>query len=97
MAKSQDKDLPEKEPEKGKYRKRKGHKALVGRVKKVVRKSRRKLGEEKFEKELQRTIVFLERMQRTLAASREADAAAKSKPAAKSAAPKSQTGNGDSD
>ena len=30
--------------------------ALVGRIRKVVKKSRRKLGEEKFEKELQRTI-----------------------------------------
>jgi hypothetical protein len=34
-------------------------KALVGRVRKVVKKSRRKLGEDKFEKELQRTINFL--------------------------------------
>ena len=33
--------------------------ALVGRVRKVIKKSRRKLGEEKFEKELQRTINFL--------------------------------------
>lgn len=33
--------------------------ALVGRIRKVVKKSRRKLGEEKFEKELQRTINFL--------------------------------------
>lgn len=41
-------------------------KALVGRVKKVVKKSRRKMGEEKFEKELQRTIAFLEAMQQKL-------------------------------
>src|SRR5262245_62580919 len=37
----------------------KGKNNLVGRVKKVIKKSRRKLGEEKFEKELQRTIEFL--------------------------------------
>lgn len=37
----------------------KDKKALVGQVRKVVKKSRRKLGEEKFEKELQRTISFL--------------------------------------
>ncbi|MFN0111228.1 MAG: hypothetical protein ACKVZH_20385 [Blastocatellia bacterium] len=37
--------------------------ALVGRVKKVVKKSRRKLGDEKFEKQLQRTIAFLEGLQ----------------------------------
>jgi hypothetical protein len=36
---------------------------LVGRVKKVVKKSRRKLSEEKFEKQLQRTIAFLEELQ----------------------------------
>lgn len=39
---------------------------MVGRVKKVVKKSRRKMGEEKFEKELQRTIAFLEAMQHKL-------------------------------
>ncbi len=39
---------------------------LVGRVKKVIKKSRRKLSEEKFEKELQRTIEFLEQMQAKL-------------------------------
>jgi hypothetical protein len=36
---------------------------LVGRVKKVVKKSRRKLSEEKFERQLQRTIAFLEALQ----------------------------------
>jgi hypothetical protein len=46
--------------------KNKDEKALVGRVKKAVKKSRRKLGEEKFEKELQRTIVFLSELQRRL-------------------------------
>jgi hypothetical protein len=39
---------------------------LVGRVKKVVKKSRRKLSEEKFEKQLQRTITFLEELQTKL-------------------------------
>ncbi len=39
---------------------------LVGRVKKVVKKSRRKLSEEKFEKQLQRTIIFLEELQTKL-------------------------------
>ncbi|MGE0885764.1 MAG: DinB family protein [Blastocatellales bacterium] len=48
---------------KDKMIKDKNGKALVGRVKKVVKKSRRKLGEEKFEKELQRTITFLEELQ----------------------------------
>jgi hypothetical protein len=39
---------------------------LVGRVKKVIKKSRRKLGEEKFEKELRRTIEFLAQLQTKL-------------------------------
>ena len=39
---------------------------LVGRVKKVVKKSRRKLSEEKFERQLQRTIAFLEELQMKL-------------------------------
>ena len=42
--------------------------ALVGRVKKVVKKSRRKLSEQKFEKELQRTITFLEQLRAKIAA-----------------------------
>ena len=42
--------------------KEKSGNALVGRVKKVIKKSRRKMGEEKFEKELQRTIGFLEEL-----------------------------------
>ena len=37
----------------------KDHKALVVRVKKAVKKTRRKLSEEQFDKELQRTINFL--------------------------------------
>ncbi|MFZ4627751.1 MAG: hypothetical protein ACOYNR_05410 [Blastocatellia bacterium] len=40
-------------------RKEKPKKPLLARVQKVIRKSRRKLSEEKFEKELQRTIAFL--------------------------------------
>src|SRR5262245_53737136 len=44
----------------------KGKNNLVGRVKKVIKKSRRKLGEEKFEKELQRTIEFLAQLQTKL-------------------------------
>ncbi|MBO0723374.1 MAG: hypothetical protein J2P31_20115 [Blastocatellia bacterium] len=39
---------------------------LVGRVKKVVKKSRRKLSEEKFERQLQRTIAFLEELRSKL-------------------------------
>ena len=46
----------------------KDKKALVGRVRKVVKKSRRKLGEEKFEKELQRTISFLTELRERLKA-----------------------------
>lgn len=42
-----------------KHAKDKDHKALVGRVKKAVKKTRRKLSEEQFDKELQRTINFL--------------------------------------
>jgi len=54
----QDKETKDKEP--------KDKNNLVGRVRKVIKKSRRKLSEEKFEKELQRTIQFLEQMQATL-------------------------------
>lgn len=39
---------------------------LVGRIKKVLKKSRRKLSEEKFERQLQRTIAFLEELQTKL-------------------------------
>jgi len=77
MAKSQDRETQEKE----KDRKRKDRKALVGRVKKVVKKSRRKLGEEKFEKELQRTIAFLEQMRMALANSHDENSAAAKPPA----------------
>jgi hypothetical protein len=79
MAKTQDKEQKnqeqkhqeqkhqeQKHQEKEKDQKRKDRKALVGRVMKMVKKSRRKLGEAKFEKELQRTIAFLEQLQATL-------------------------------
>ena len=46
----------------------KGKSNLVGRVKKVIKKSRRKLGEEKFEKELRRTIEFLAQLQMKIGA-----------------------------
>ncbi len=39
--------------------KHKEHKALMGRVKKAVKKTQRKLSEDQFNKELQRTINFL--------------------------------------
>src|SRR5262245_2593907 len=55
---TKDKELKNKEP--------KGKSNLVGRVKKVIKKSRRKLGEEKFEKQLRRTIEFLAQWQTKL-------------------------------
>ena len=61
MPKSRNKEKEEKSREP-----KKSHRALVNRVKKVLRKSRRKLGDEKFEKELQRTITFLGRLQTKL-------------------------------
>jgi hypothetical protein len=61
----------------------KDHRALVRRVKKVVKKSRRKLGDEKFEKELQRTIAFLARLQNKLGG---AESAEKKRPARKASA-----------
>lgn len=65
MAKAHQND-PDK-TEKPRKSKEKGEKnELIGRVRKVIKKSRRKLSEEKFEKELQRTISFLEEMQEKL-------------------------------
>ena len=55
---TKDKETKNKEP--------KGKSNLVGRVKKVIKKSRRKLGEEKFEKQLRRTIEFLAQLQTKL-------------------------------
>lgn len=72
MAKSQE-EAPQSEQlkqsgaKKAKESKGKGRDALVGRVKKAVKKSRRKLSEEKFEKELQRTIAFLEQLRTRIA------------------------------
>ncbi len=51
---------------KGKERKSKQQDVLFGRIKKVIKKSRRELSEEKFEKQLQRTIAFLEEIQSKL-------------------------------
>jgi hypothetical protein len=59
------KEPRDKKP-KEKDRKNKKGAALVGRVKKVIKRSRRKLSEEKFEKQLQRTIAFLEELQARL-------------------------------
>jgi hypothetical protein len=63
MSKPKDK-TPEDKETKDKELKDKNN--LVGRVRKVIKKSRRKLSEEKFEKELKRTIEFLEQMQAKL-------------------------------
>ena len=63
MIKTKDKNPHLKET---KDKELKGKNNLVGRVKKVIKKSRRKLGEEKFEKELQRTIEFLAQLQTKL-------------------------------
>lgn len=79
MAKEQEKDAQDKDP-KSKGNKNKDRNILVGRVKKAIKKSRRKLGEEKFEKELLRTIAFLEGLQVKMAQSAAA-AKSKAKPA----------------
>jgi hypothetical protein len=63
MTKTKDKEAKDKEP---RSKEPKGKSNLVGRVKKVIKKSRRKLGEEKFEKELRRTIEFLAQLQTKL-------------------------------
>jgi hypothetical protein len=55
---TKDKDIKDKEM--------KGKSNLIGRVKKVIKQSRRKLGEEKFEKQLRRTIEFLAQLQTKL-------------------------------
>src|SRR5262247_2089791 len=57
------KETKDKEP---KNKELKGKSNLIGRVKKVIKKSRRKLGEEKFEKQLRRTIEFLAQLQTKL-------------------------------
>jgi hypothetical protein len=63
---TKDKELKDKETKETKDKEPKGKSNLVGRVKKVIKKSRRKLGEEKFEKELQRTIEFLAQLRTKL-------------------------------
>lgn len=80
MAKSQA-EAPPSGAKKAKEAKSKERAVLVGRVKKVVKKSRRKLSEEKFEKELQRTITFLEQLQTKLGEPRDGHAATVMAPA----------------
>src|SRR5215475_11383905 len=63
LKETKDKETKDKEP---KNKESKGKNNLVGRVKKVIKKSRRKLGEDKFEKELRRTIEFLAQLQTKL-------------------------------
>ena len=55
-----------KESKEAKGPKGKDGKVLMKRVKKAIKRSRRKLSEEKFEKELQRTISFLEELQQRI-------------------------------
>ena len=55
-----------KESKEAKGPKGKDGKLLMKRVKKAIKRSRRKLSEEKFEKELQRTISFLEELQQRI-------------------------------
>jgi hypothetical protein len=69
LKEAKDKEAKNKEP--------KGKSNLVGRVKKVIKKSRRKLGEEKFEKQLRRTIEFLAQLQTKLDNSHHAGESAK--------------------
>lgn len=66
---AKDKETKDKETKETKDKVSKSKSNLVGRVKKVIKKSRRKLGEEKFEKELRRTIEFLAQLQTKLDAS----------------------------
>ncbi len=106
MAKTQEKtltiavskDMKNKKGKEAKAPKEKNGNALVGRVKKVIKKSRRKMGEEKFEKELQRTIAFLEELRLKLnhaPGSRPEKAEKGQKKAAdKKAVAKNNTGNG---
>lgn len=69
-----------KEP---KVKKDKDKSVLVGRVKKVIKKSRRKLSDEKFEKELMRTISFLEELQARMNKADQPSEEAQAKPAKK--------------
>lgn len=88
MAKTQEKPTQDKETKHKKEPKDKNSDALVGRVKKVIKKSRRKMGDEKFEKQLQRTIAFLEELQRKMTEAETRKAEKKAKPSKKSKAEK---------
>ena len=84
----------DKEKDKGRKRKRTSR-ALIGRVKRAVKKSRRKMDEERFRKELQRTIKFLEGINLKIASpskksTKQAAAEAKT-PAAPTPAPAGRT------
>lgn len=63
---ARDKEAKDKGIKEVKATKVKDKNNLVGRVKKVIKKSRRRLTEEKFEKELQRTIEFLAQLRTKL-------------------------------
>lgn len=106
MAKTQEKtstiavskEMKNKKGKEAKAPKEKNGNALVGRVKKVIKKSRRKMGEEKFEKELQRTIAFLEELRLKLdhapTSRPEKTEKGRKKAADKKAVAKTNTGNG---
>ena len=65
--KAKSKDGKESKEAKGpKESKAKDGKVLMKRVKKAIKQSRHKLSEEKFEKELQRTISFLEELRQRI-------------------------------
>ncbi len=66
QAKKSSTDEMKDKKNKDKDRKNRDEKALIGQVKKVIKKTRRKLSEEKFEKQLQRTIAFLEELKSKL-------------------------------
>lgn len=87
MAKTQEKPSEDKEAKiKKEPSKPKGKNddLLVGRVKKVIKKSRRKMGDEKFEKQLQRTIGFLEELQRRMGETENGKTEKKAKASSKS-------------
>lgn len=83
MAKTQEKLSEVKEAKNKKETKDDNGGALIGRVKKVIKKSRRKMGEEKFEKQLQRTIAFLEELQRRTGEAANTKSEKKAKPVPK--------------
>lgn len=83
MAKTQEKLSEVKAAKNKKAEKDENGGALVGRVKKVIKKSRRKMGDEKFEKQLKRTIGFLEELQRRMNEAENGKAEKKARPAPK--------------